>query len=195
MKNSVLTSRFAIILGCYLSLCFTTWAADAIPHYEIYPPTPHVDYEEKTLDFYSVKNPFGEFSNFALFPIVLDKLVWPTSEHYYQAHKYSDPILIERVRSATTPYEAALLGRDPKLPKRDDWNEIKDEVMGRAVAAKFEQYIVLQKLLLHTKESLIYEHTKLDCYWGDCGDRSGKNKLGLMLMKIRQESKGNDTSL
>ena len=186
---------FAILFSCFLSITSNLLANDSIPHYEIYPPTPQIDYQEEILDFYSVKNPFGEFSNFALFPIVIDNLKWPTSEHYYQAHKYSDPILIERVRLATTPFEAAQIGRDPKLPKRLDWNDVKDEVMGKAVRAKFAQYQVLRTLLIHTKNSQIFEHTKLDCYWGDCGDRTGKNKLGLLLMSIRLELKNTESEL
>ncbi len=158
-----------------------------IPHYERYPRTPIIDYQEDILDFYSVKKPYGEFSNFALFPIVIDGKDWRTSEHYYQAHKYDDPILIEWVRSAPTPYLAAKRGRDKTKPKRPDWKEVKDEVMQIALEAKFSQYEELQELLLSTNNSYIYEHTKNDCYWGDCGDRTGKNKLGKALMIIREE--------
>jgi|GEM_PF-4805113 len=36
-----------------------------IPHYKYYPRTPIVDYTDDVLDFYSVKDSYGEFSNFA----------------------------------------------------------------------------------------------------------------------------------
>lgn len=184
MKNSALTCLFL-----FICLCFGIVNAQEtrIPHYEIYPATPQIDYEGEILDFYSVKQAFGEFSNFALFPIVIEGVEWPTSEHYYQAHKYIDPVMREKVRQAITPYEAAQIGRDPNIPKRDDWVEVKDGVMEIAVRAKFGQYTVLRSLLLHTKQAALYEHTKLDCYWGDCGDRTGQNKLGLLLMKLRSE--------
>lgn len=164
-----------------ISLGFT------IPHYEVYPQTPAISYEEAVLDFYSVKNPYGEFSNYALFPITIDGVLWPTSEHYYQAHKYTDPEMIERVRQASTPYEASMMGRDPNIPKREDWDTFKDIAMEIAVRAKFAQYPILQELLLSTNQAFMYEHTKNDCYWGDCGDRTGKNKLGLLLMSLRLE--------
>jgi ribA/ribD-fused uncharacterized protein len=144
-------------------------------------------YKEEILDFYSVNDPFGEFSNFADYPIVIDELSWPTSEHYYQAHKYTDPILMEKVRAAKSPMEAALLGRDPNIPKRPDWDEYKDIAMEVAVRAKFDQHARLKELLKSTNNSSIFEHTKNDCYWGDCGDRTGKNKLGKLLMKLRSE--------
>lgn len=160
---------------------------EEIPHYEVYPRTPIGDYQGSILDFYSVKEVYGEFSNFALFPLIIDGEKWPTSEHYYQAHKYTDPQLREKVRQAPTPYAAAILGRDPQIPKREDWNEVKDTVMETAVRAKFSQYEILKILLAQTIKADLYEHTKLDCYWGDCGDRTGKNKLGLLLMKLRSE--------
>ncbi len=157
------------------------------PHYDTYPPTSPILYEAEILDFYSVKNAYGEFSNFALFPLVIDGVDWPTSEHYYQAHKYTDPELMERVRQAKTPMEAALMGRDPNIPKREDWDTYKDIAMEKAVRAKFAQHEELKVLLKATGTSFIYEHTKNDCYWGDCGDRTGKNKLGLLLMQLRSE--------
>lgn len=150
-------------------------------------PTPPIEYNEEILDFYSVKDAYGEFSNFALYPIVIDEVKWPTSEHYYQAHKYTDPELMEKVRLAPTPMAAALIGRDPNIPKRADWDQYKDVAMEVGVRAKFAQYEELRILLKSTKQSQIFEHTKNDCYWGDCGDRTGKNKLGLLLMKLRSE--------
>jgi ribA/ribD-fused uncharacterized protein len=139
------------------------------------------------IDFYSVKDPYGEFSNFALFSITVDGVKWPTSEHYYQAHKYTDPELMEKVRMAESPMDAATIGRDPNIPKRADWDEYKDIAMEVAVRAKFNQHEALKNLLKSTGDASLYEHTKNDCYWGDCGDRTGKNKLGLLLMKLRGE--------
>ncbi|OFZ37926.1 MAG: hypothetical protein A2504_13485 [Bdellovibrionales bacterium RIFOXYD12_FULL_39_22] len=145
------------------------------------------DYSSAELNFYSVKDLYGEFSNFALFPITVNGISWPSSEHYYQAQKFLDPDLQEKVRAAGSPYLAAQIGRDPNLPIREDWNGVKNEVMLVALHAKFGQYEVLRALLLSTKKCTIYEHTKNDCYWADCGDRSGKNILGKQLMQIRQE--------
>jgi ribA/ribD-fused uncharacterized protein len=74
---------------------------------------------------------------------------------------------------------------------RADWDEVKEEVMLVALNAKFSQYQVLKDLLIKTNDSHIYEHTKNDCYWGDCGDRTGLNRLGEILMKIRKEIREN----
>lgn len=154
-------------------------------HYEVFPKTPPTKHEGDILDFYSTKSPYGEFSNFALFPIFIDGSWWPTSEHYYQAHKYETPELIQWVKNAPTPMEAALRGRDKNIPKRADWEQKKDAYMEKAVWDKFTRYPELKELLLSTGNARLYEHTTNDCYWGDCGDRTGKNKLGLLLEKIR----------
>ncbi|WP_413290684.1 NADAR family protein [Bdellovibrio sp. HCB337] len=151
--------------------------------------TPITVYQEEILDFYSTKEPYGEFSNFAPYPVFVDEKWWPTSEHYYQAHKYDKDDLIAWVQSAPSPMEAAQRGRDKGIPKRADWDQRKDEFMEKAVIDKFNRYPDLQKLLLSTGNARIYEHTKNDCYWGDCGDRTGKNKLGILLEKIRESLK------
>lgn len=150
---------------------------------------PHQPYQEEILDFYSTQKTYGEFSNFALFPVFVDNSWWPTTEHYYQAHKYDREDLIKWVKEAPSPMEAALRGRDKRFPKRSDWEEQKDSIMEKAVQDKFARYPSLQKLLLSTGTARIYEHTKNDCYWGDCGDRTGKNKLGLLLEKVRASLK------
>ena len=163
------------------------FADEEIPHYKIYPRTPIVEYNEPILDFYSVKNAYGEFSNFALFPLLIDGIIWPSSEHYYQAQKFNDPVIKEQVRNAATPFLAAKMGRDPTLPMREDWDNVKDGIMLIVLRAKYSQYQVLKDLLLSTNKTHIYEHTKNDCYWADCEDRTGLNKLGEELMQVRQE--------
>lgn len=143
--------------------------------------------DSSPVKFYSRKNSYGEFSNFALFPIKVDNKIWGTSEHYYQAHKYDQSNLQEYVRQAKTPEEAAKRGRKKELPKRTNWKQIKDQIMYKALVAKYTQHQSLKELLLSTGKAPIIEHTKRDKYWGDAGDGSGKNKLGKMLVDIRSK--------
>jgi ribA/ribD-fused uncharacterized protein len=137
--------------------------------------------------FYRVEDQYGEFSNFAAFPIVLEGKTWPTIEHYFQAQKFvaTDPAWYGAIRKANSPGIAARMGRDRKRPLRRDWESVKDDVMRRALAAKFEQYADLAELLLSTGDELLVEHTTNDDYWADGGDGSGKNKLGLLLVELR----------
>ncbi|MEM6258263.1 MAG: NADAR family protein [Planctomycetota bacterium] len=137
------------------------------------------------IKFYSVNDVFGEFSNFAPFPIKLQKKVWPTSEHYFQAQKFKDTAYREKIRKTVSPMIAARLGRSRKVKIRKDWESCKVGVMQDAVYAKFTQHEELRRLLLDTGDAKIIEHTVNDRYWGDGGDGSGKNMLGQILMRVR----------
>jgi N-glycosidase YbiA len=138
------------------------------------------------IHFYRVSDPYGYFSNFSPHPIQLDGKQWPTSEHYFQAQKFRDEELQEQVRQASSPGIAARLGRDRTKPMRRDWEAVKDDVMRRAVRAKFTQHESLRRKLLATADAVLVEHTDRDSYWGDGGDGSGKNMLGRLLMELRE---------
>jgi ribA/ribD-fused uncharacterized protein len=139
------------------------------------------------INFYSVSDDYGCFSNFAPYPIRLDGKLWPTSEHYFQAQKFQDTEHREGIRQAKSPMIAARLGRDRKKKLRSDWESVKVAVMRNAVLAKFAQHDDIREILLATGEAKIVEHTENDDYWGDGGDGSGKNMLGRILMEIRED--------
>lgn len=138
-----------------------------------------------TIRFYRVGDPYGEFSNFAAFPIVLKGRTWPTTEHYFQAQKFSDTQHEEDIRLLKSPMIAARAGRDRKKPLRPDWESVKDTVMAEAVRAKFTQHPRLLELLLSAGDAHLIEHTRNDSYWGDGGDGSGRNGLEQILMSLR----------
>lgn len=140
--------------------------------------------------FYRVGEAYGEFSNFASYPITLKGKQWPTVEHYFQAQKFAGTEHEHAIRKLSSPMIAARQGRSRKLPLRQDWESEKDNVMREALRAKFTQHVELQKLLLETGDAVLVEHTQNDRYWGDGGDGSGKNRLGLLLMELREELRG-----
>ena len=140
----------------------------------------------ETIHFYSVNDEYGEFSNFALYPITLKKKFWPTSEHYFQAQKFKDRKDQEQIRKAKSPLLAARMGRDRKRKLRRDWESAKVGVMREALVAKFSQHDELRALLIATGDAKLVEHTENDRYWGDGGDGSGRNMLGLLLMEVRE---------
>lgn len=142
-----------------------------------------------TIKFYSTADEYGEFSNFALFPIKLKGKIWATSEHYFQAQKFRGTPYETKIRKASKPMQAAQMGRSRKVKLRLDWEKVKDSVMLDAVRAKFTQHQELKELLLSTGDAKIIEHTENDSYWGDGGDGKGKNRLGQILMLVRKELK------
>ncbi len=137
--------------------------------------------------FYSASGEYGGFSNFSPHSITLKGKTWPTSEHYFQAQKFAGMSDEDEVRQAKSPMIAARMGRSRKRPLRKDWESVKDQIMHEAVLAKFTQHGDLREILLGTGDAKIVEHTENDAYWGDGGDGSGKNRLGQILMRVREE--------
>ncbi len=139
------------------------------------------------IEFYSTTGEHGCFSNFSRHSVFLKGKRWPTTEHYFQAQKFAGTEHEEAVRKCKTPSLAARMGRDRKLPLRRDWESVKDQVMFDALRAKFTQDEELNAVLLGTGDAKLVEHTANDSYWGDGGDGSGKNRLGQLLMRLRDE--------
>lgn len=137
--------------------------------------------------FYATKDPYGAFSNFAAYPIVIRGVEWRTNEHYFQAQKFAGTAHEEAIRRVASPAVAARMGRSRKRPLRPDWETVKDDIMLEAIRAKFMQHPALARLLLDTGNAPIVERTPRDRYWGDGGDGSGQNMLGKLLMRVRDE--------
>lgn len=138
--------------------------------------------------FYSKTTEYYELSNFSPHGFQLDNAYWPTVEHYFQAQKFpSQPAYQEKIRQTRSPKEAKTLGRSRNVPLRFDWEEVKDEVMRRALRAKFCAHPELKAMLLETAERELIENAPSDYYWG-CGQTgTGKNRLGVLLMELRSE--------
>jgi ribA/ribD-fused uncharacterized protein len=150
--------------------------------------------EAERIHFYSTHGEHGCFSNFSRHSIFLRGKRWRTSEHFFQAMKFQGTEHEEKVRLCKTPSQAADMGRSRKLPLRRDWESVKDQVMLEAVRAKFTQHDDLRAALLATGDAVIVEHTENDSYWGDGGDGSGKNRLGRILMQVREELRRGETT-
>ena len=148
----------------------------------------------QVINFYSTSGEYGCFSNFSRHAVFLKGKRWPTSEHYFQAQKFAGTEHEEAVRLCKRPADAASMGRSRKLPLRRDWEGVKDQIMLEVVRAKFTQHEDLKAILLGTGDAKLVEHTTNDSYWGDGGDGSGKNRLGQLLMRVRDELRAAQTN-
>lgn len=137
--------------------------------------------------FYKINDEYGCFSNFAHYAFELDGKRWMTSEHYFQAQKFCGTQYEEVIRLLDNPMKVAEMGRSRDLPLRVDWEQVKDDVMRKAVLAKFTQNKEIRDILISTGEETIIEKTTNDYYWGCGKDESGKNMLGIILMEVREE--------
>jgi ribA/ribD-fused uncharacterized protein len=128
-------------------------------------------------------------TNFYACQIVLGGVSYATSEHYFQSQKFvtTRPDIAQLIAAARTPREAFDLARRYAKYVRDDWKNVKDDVMLHVLREKFKQNRDLAKRLRSTGNSILVEHTSNDSYWADGGDGSGKNMLGQLLMVVRSE--------
>jgi len=68
---------------------------------------------------------------------------------------------------------------------RSDWEQVKDDIMFEAVLTKFRTHRQLVELLLSTGGRTIVENAPVDAYWGCGPDGLGHNRLGPILMAVR----------
>ncbi|MFM7983287.1 MAG: NADAR family protein [Candidatus Fonsibacter sp.] len=138
------------------------------------------------IHFYKESDVYGEFSNFARYPIVIEDVIWHTSEHYFQAMKFPhDRDYQEKIRTTKARRDIKRLGGNREIKLRPDWEGVKEDILVIALRAKFDQYPELKQLLLSTAGKSLVEHTENDNYWGDAGDGSGLNRLGELLVELR----------
>lgn len=132
------------------------------------------------------RNEYFFLSNYYIAPITYNGLTFQSNEAAFQAQK----TLNEGQRRKFTklaPNNAKAKGRNVIL--REDWEEVKDQIMYEICLAKFSQNQDLKKKLIDTgDEELVEGNIWRDTYWG-VYNRKGKNKLGKILMRIREELK------
>lgn len=138
------------------------------------------------IQFYEPEEENGFLSNFSPSPIVLSDTVWATSEHYYQAQKFTDPDIQRAIRLAQSPDHAFQLSREYEASVKSDWMDVRHAVMRYIVFEKFRQNNHLTHLLVSTGNKILTEHSHKDSYWGDGGDGTGQNALGKILMEVRE---------
>ena len=127
----------------------------------------------------------GYLSNFHRAGFTLDGADWPTVEHYFQAQKFVGTPWADAIRQAATPRQAKEMGRSTDHPIRPDWVTVRERVMLHALVAKFVQNPELARRLLTTRYRLV-EASPDDAWWGEGPGGIGKNRLGRLLMAIRE---------
>jgi len=140
--------------------------------------------------------PLGEWwflSPYAAFPIEMavdgNVYTFPTVEHYYQAMKfYASDERFEKIIHLKDPDEARLLTKTPayKINRRKDFDLHKFQIMEEGVRAKFLQNKEAARLLKKTGNAVLIKHCDV-CYKCGFGEGSGENRMGKILMKIREE--------
>lgn len=111
----------------------------------------------------------------------INGLVFSCAEAAFQSFKTTD--LEERKKFQNiNGFEAKKLGKRIKL--REDWNNIRLDVMDAVLKVKFKQHPELYKLLKSINEPIVEDNNWNDMFWGRCNGK-GKNYLGCLLERIK----------
>ena len=139
----------------------------------------------------SFRSKYFFLSNFYEAPVKYLGITYQNNEAAFQAQKIFKSGLnsYEKQKgfSKLNPSAAKRLGRN--IPLRSDWEDVKEEIMYEICLAKFTQNEDLEKDLIDTGDSYLEEGNDWnDKTWGTVNG-VGENKLGKILMKVREELK------
>lgn len=137
-------------------------------------------------------------SNFYMCSVMYDEVLYPSSEHAYQAVKTLDKSQREIIRRLNRPSDAKSFARFLQL--REDWDKVKINIMYQIIKDKFTRNKNLATMLIQTKDAVLEEGNTWggkqvsfeidliiqDRFWGKV-DGKGSNHLGKILMKVREE--------
>lgn len=126
-------------------------------------------------------------SNFSAFAVMYDGQLWPTSEHAYQAMKFGDGMRQEMIRRCTSAHAAMTLAREWRHYETEDWLDVKVLIMEGICRSKMLQHEYIRKKLLKTGDRELIEASPVDAFWGWGPNRDGRNELGKIWMRLREE--------
>lgn len=128
------------------------------------------------------------FSNFSPHRLVYKGVEYPTLEHAFQAQKFTDEEIRKKIREAPSPLMAYQIGRSSN-GVREDWSDIKLDVMQELLKEKVLQHEEVRKALIETSNEEIIEENPNDDFWGNGKDGTGENQMGKLLIKVRNDLK------
>lgn len=142
------------------------------------------------------------FSNWYHAPFVIDGETFSSIETYMMIKKvelFGEYELADMIRKTDDPAMAKKIGRSPMKHFDDEvWKKEGYAIVKKGVRAKFEQYPMFAEILKKTEGMIIAECNEEDSNWGigisldderryDRNCWNGENKLGNILMEIREE--------
>jgi ribA/ribD-fused uncharacterized protein len=127
-------------------------------------------------------------SNFSAHAVEYDGRIYPTAEHAYQAAKFEDAVIKQKICEARSPMLAKKLANETYRKDRyPDWNDKKAGVMEEILRTKLGQHEEVADMLKQTGTQEIAETSPVDDFWGKGQDGTGQNMLGILWMQLRSE--------
>lgn len=138
------------------------------------------------------KDEYEIYSNFYPCVIYFENRNYPTVEHAFVAAKTKDELFRYKIAQLKEDQAGLAKRMGRKIKLRNDWEAIKISLMFRFLCQKFN-YERFYNPLMDTKGKMLIEGNYWhDNFWGDCYCKKcksivGKNMLGKLLMKVRDE--------
>lgn len=138
--------------------------------------------------------PFGDLSNMSVrYPLLINNISINSVEALYQLCRFPDrPDFQQELILCKSPMTVKMKSRKYKTYTRDDWEEVKVDVMWWCLRLKLAQhYERFSKILDSTEDKAIVEDSYRDRFWGAVRNKEnpnimiGENTLGLLFMKLR----------
>ena len=149
--------------------------------------------------------PYACFSNWFPAAFDIDGYHYWCSEQYMMHQKallFGDQTIAEEIMRSNDQKEIKALGRKVTPFDAETWNAQSTQIMFEGLLAKFSQNPEMKEELLSTDNAIIAEAAPRDLIWGiglgknnpkaqDPVNWRGKNKLGYVLMDVREALRNN----
>ncbi len=138
---------------------------------------------------------FGSFSNLSKdFKVRINGILIHSTEALFQACRYPHLVHVQQEILAKKSSKTVIMKNQVfrYLHSREDWEDIKIDVMSWCLKVKLAQNVfALGRLLDKTEDKAIVAHSHNDPFWGTKlepdGCLKGRNALGKLLMALRED--------
>ncbi|MBP9817332.1 NADAR family protein [Candidatus Shapirobacteria bacterium] len=153
-----------------------------ITHHQVNQPGP-------TDKIYFYPKEYYVFDNFSSFQVEWQGVLWPTSEHAFQAVGFFDtaPDVYEKIKLTRSAHDAQKIAHENKDKLPAEWDKINVGIMMDILRHKIDQHPYVLKKLLQSGDREIIEDSWRDPVWGWGEHQDGQNLLGKIWMELRKE--------
>ncbi len=133
---------------------------------------------------------FYPLDNFSSFKVEVDGYLYASLEEAFQSSLFLPdyPEIAEQIKNSHSSHEAQKIMLK-NVEKVKYTNQQQLVIMEKLLRLKLEQNPYVLKKLLETNGYYIVEDSPKDNYWGWGINRDGRNQLGKIWMKLREEYK------
>lgn len=123
-------------------------------------------------------------SNFSAHQVEYEGVKYATAEHAYQAAKFADPSICQKIREAKSAFLAREYGQ-AETGRRAGFDKV--YTMKEIMRAKLRQHEDVKDALISTGLDVIEKNHPDDAFWGTGADGTGQNVMGKIWMELREE--------